>query len=255
MTDTTTGTALERVLAAGRLVLKRDKFTLQDIAEAVVDPLPDLRGYVETIPFPALPKKVKFTDEIREALALLPSIFGKVTLDSRRAYTDQELSTVYGEDHVISTLEKALKARKDAIREGVRHDMDVRAEEAGVAVPKAVVDANGTVIVEATPRDKDGHYILASPGKPERLDIPDTNKAYSREFKNGSLTISGSALEQAERDGTVDREDYLAMTKTVRVWDEAKALAAITAVPERMAILRLISSRSGAGTSLFVRDA
>jgi hypothetical protein len=242
-------------MAAGRLVLKKDKFSLKDVADAVVDPLPDLSGYTETLPFPPLPKAVALTPKVQQALALLPSIFGKVNMTSRTSWTDKEVAKVYAEDDVITTLETALKARKDALREGVRTSMDIRAEEAGIAVPKAVVDDKGNVIVAATPRDAAGHYILSSKGKPERLDIVGTNKAYSKEFKAGGVTISEHALNEALKDGSISREDYLSFTKAVRVFDEDKAKAAIIADDSRLAILRLISSRSGAGTSLFVRDA
>jgi hypothetical protein len=255
MTTTSTSTALDRVMAAGRIVLKKGSWTLKEVAEAVVDPLPDLTGYTETIPFPPAPKPVVLTDEVKASLGALPGVFGQINMTERRALTNEEILAVKSEQDIVREVLAALNGRDEAIKEMVRHTMDVRAEEAGVAVPKAVKAGNGTVIVAATPRDKEGHYILSAKSKPERLPIPQTNMEYSREFRAGSLTIAGSDLDTLHKDGKVSREDYLAFTVEKRVFDEDKAKKAITDKPERMSILRLISSRSGAGTSLFVRKA
>ena len=55
--------------------------------------------------------------------------------------------------------------------------------------------------------------------------------------------------------GEISREDYLALTVENRVFDEAKASKAILAKPERLSILKRITKKTGANTSLTVRKA
>jgi hypothetical protein len=252
---TTASTALAQVIAKGRLVLKKDSWTLKEVAEAVVDPLDIEALGAETAPFPPVPKEVVLTDLDKNALGALPGLFGKVNMTERRALTDDEISAVKIEQDVVRQVLAVIAERDEVIKEMVRHTMDVRAEEAGIAVPKPVKAGNGAVIVPATQRDRAGHYILASKGNPERLSIPKTNKEFSREFKAGTLSISGADLDAMFKDGKVSREDYLSMTVERRVFDEDKTRKAITDKPERMALIRAISHRSGASTALFVRKA
>jgi hypothetical protein len=252
---TTVGKAVSQVIAKGRLVLKKDSWSLTDLADAVVDPLPDPSESLEAIPVPPLPKPVELTTKVKEALTLLPTVFeNSPEMTERRAWNDDELSRSYALDEVITALETVLAAKKEANREGIRHTMDVRAEEAGIAVPKAVRAANGKIIVPATPRDKTGHYVLAAPQKPERLPIPDTSQEWSREFKKGTLSVSGAELDRLHKADEVSREDYLAMTVSKRVFDEAKAKAACAADEQRWLILKAISSRTAPSTSLTHRE-
>ena len=249
------GQDLAKVVAKGRLVLKRDTWTIKELAEAVTEPLPDLTTSDEMIPFPDPPKPVELTAKVRDALALLPALFGTVEMTERRAWDDGELAKGFALDEVLTTLATAIKAEQAMVREGVRTTMDVRAEEAGIAVPKAVKAANGVVIVPATLRDAAGHYILSAPQKPERMPIPDSGEEWSREFKAGTVSISGAELDRLHKEGEVSREDYLAMTVSKRVYDEHKAVLAINAKDERAAIIGKMTSRTAPSTTLYHRKA
>ena len=249
------GTDLEQVVAKGRLVIKNPSWSIKDLAEAVTDPLPDLTVSDDMIPFPDPPKPVEMTAKVKDALALLPTLFGTVEMTERRAWDDGELAKGFALDEVLTVLATAIKAEQAMVREGVRTTMDVRAEEAGIAVPKAVKAKNGTVIVPATLRDKDGHYILAAPQKPERLPIPGSGEEWSREFTKGSLSVSAAELDRLHAEGEVSREDYLSMTVAKRVYDEHKTILAINTKNERAAIIAKMTSRTAPSTSLTHRKA
>jgi hypothetical protein len=249
----TTSKALDKVIARGRIILKKDSWSLKEVADVVADPLPDLSESDDVVPFPAPPTAVVLTDEVKAALGALPIIFGVVNMDERRALSPEEILMAKTEQDVVREVLAVLGGRDEAIKEMIRHTFDVNAEESGVAVPKVVRASNGKIIVPATPRDAKGHYILASKDKPECLPITGTNQQYSSEFRAGTLTISGPDLDALYKDGKVSREDYLSMTVERRVFDETRAKKAITDKPERMGILRLISRRGAASTALNIR--
>lgn len=204
--------------------------------------------------FPPVAPRTVITAEHEAALEALPGVFGQVQPETRRALTDDERLALYREFETLKKVTGLLDGRLDAIKTSIRHDFDVQAEEAGVAVPKAVV-RGGHVVVEASPRDVAGHYVLGSKGKPERLPIPGTNVEWSREMRSGTLNIDGSLLEALAESGEVSREDYLAMTREVRVFDEKKAMEAIVKNPERLNLLRRITRRTGIGSALTTRNA
>jgi hypothetical protein len=120
--------------------------------------------------------------------------------------------------------------------------MDVTAEETGRT------DAN-------TPRDLKGHYVVAAKGEPERLPIPGTNQAWSREFRSGSASVDGSRLLDMYEAGDISREDYLSFTREMRVFDEEKALKAINDDPKRLEILARLAVPGRPSTAMFVRKA
>lgn len=238
----------------GKVALKEGK-SLKEIASEVLDDLPAVVT-TEVVPFPPVPKPLVITDEHRVALAELSSVFGVVQPDTRRTLTPDEITTLYKERECLKTIGDLLDGREEAIKTLIRHHLDVDAETRGVAVPKAKVDgATGEVIVEPSPRDQHGHYVLATKGKPERLPIPGTNQEWSREYRSGSVEVDTERLEALLAAGEISREDYLSFTREVRVFDEDRAREAMKKDPSRFALLRRISRRSSVGSSLFVRKA
>lgn len=242
------------LLERGRVALRDPKATLESIATAMLtDDVPAEFLAVAPQAFPAVPAHREITAAQAEALIALPSVFGTVQPTERRALTDDEVSALYKERQVLKTLGDLLSGREEDIKTLIRHHMDVSAEERGVAVPKAVV-RDGQVVVEATPRDASGHYILCAPKAPERCPIPGTSEDWSREYRSGKVEIDLGALERLHEEGVVSREDYLAFTREVRVIDKAKVMEAIAKKPERLGLLAKISKRGLPGTSLFVRN-
>jgi hypothetical protein len=252
---TTTSTEIEPFIKTGTIALKEGK-SLKEVADLIADPLPDLRGYVETIPFPPVPTPVVITPEVEAAIKRLPDVFNKVELSDRRQMTGEELVAVYDEWLVLKAISGLLESRAEALKEYVRTHMDVHAEEINVAVRKAQVDkTTGEVIVEATSRSNDGHYILSSKGNPERANIPTTNKAFSREFRAGTLTLDTSQVEEMFKNEELTREQYLSFTREMRVFDEDKAHKAMIDNHALLAVLKRMSVRTQPGTSLYVRKA
>lgn len=205
--------------------------------------------------FPAVPAPLTITPEFVDALKQLPSVFGAVMPAERRSLSETEIAALYTERETLRVVLDLIKNRDASISETVRHHIDVNAEENGIAVPKPVLGPNGEVIVEATPRDNAGHYILSAPQNPHRVPISGTNQEWSSEYREGAVSIDTNTLEDLVEQGVVSREDYLSMTREVRIFDEAKALKALAAKPERLGIIKSITKRSGATTSLFVRKA
>lgn len=203
------------------------------------------------------PEQIEMTDEAKAALDALPSVFNQVAPDGPRVLTDEELVALYGEQQILRVAMTPLKERDDVIKEIVRHHMDLVAEEANLAVPKDIV-RDGQVIAPASPRDAHGHYVIASKGKPERVRIPETNQAWSREYREGRINFADAATDLLDlyEAGQISREEYLAFTRETRVFDETKAMDALRKDPERyVPILARIARRGTDGTSLFVRKA
>lgn len=249
-----TSTEVTPYIERGKIALRKADATMKDLVLAVTDELP-ISNYVFDIPFPPPAPIRTITPVQAEALIALPDVFGKVQPGTRRTLSPEEIVALYKEREVIKTISELLDGREDDIKTTIRHHMDVDAEERGVAVPKAKVDAaSGEVIVAATERDANGHYVLCSKGKPERLPIPGTNQSWSREYRAGGVnTDQGERLLALYESGEITREDYLAFTKEVRVYDPTKAMESIKKNPERLGLLRRISQRTGVSTALWVR--
>jgi hypothetical protein len=248
----TSQTEVEPVLA-GVLALLRDKpdTKLTDLAAKV--------AVAETVqptdvaaPFPDLPKPVAITDELKRALKHLPAVFGSVDLNTRRSLTQKELDELTLEESVIRLIASVLGPRQDAIKEIIRVHMDVKAEETGVAVPKAKLGPEGEVIVAATPRDQNGHYLLAGPQDPHQVAVGPVR--WSQEYSADAAKPSLKVLEDLHKSGEISREDYLAVTRPERVLDESRLRTFIRKNPASgLALLRKITVTGKAKASLYLR--
>jgi hypothetical protein len=247
-------TEVEPVLA-GALELLREKpdTDLSTLAAKVAAAAeePALASQVAEA-FPALPRHTELTDAVRRALAQIPALFGSVEIETRRSLTKKELDLITLEESVIALIATTLKARDEAIRETMRVHMDVDAEEKGIAIPKAKLGPDGEVIVAATPRDQNGHYLLAVPQDPHQ--VPVGSVIWSQEYSSSAAKPSDSLLGELHRKGDIDRPDYLAVTREVRVFDKDRASALIRQHPGRgLALLRKITVSGKVTASLYLR--
>jgi hypothetical protein len=250
MTDVTA--ELEPVLA-GTLALLREKpeMTLDELAARVVAAAPDIL-HAEAEPFPKLPKHVELTTEVQRALPQLVKVFNSVEIKDRRSLTQNEIDLLTIEQAVISLVGATMAARLDVIKETVRVHMDVAAEEAGIAVPKAQISPAGEVIVPATLRDQKGHYLLAAPLAPHQVQAGPVR--WSQEFSQSAPKPSQGLLEEAVAAGDIERADYLAVTREVRVIDTGKLRELIRTAPARgLAVLRRITVAGRPQSSLTIR--
>jgi hypothetical protein len=205
----------------------------------------------------AWPEQVTLDDAAMKALAALPSVFNTVAPAEPKILDDEEITALYSEREVLRQVVEPIAKRDEVIKEIIRHHMDLAAEAENRAVPKQIV-RGGHVVAEPTPRDDKGHYILASKGNPERVSIPGTNQAWSREYREGRLGFpeADERLLDMYEAGEITREQYLALTREKRVFDEGKAMEAMRKDPSTfVAIVSRLGRRSSAGTSLFVRKA
>lgn len=256
----TVGNDVLPAYTAGRIALK-DGASINEVAETLIESAEVAHVPSTTaIPFPDLPKAPEITPEAKRALLDLPKVFGQVVMEAPRTLSDSEIADLARERSVVKQITTLLKGREEAIGEYIRTHVDIDASAAGIGVPKDVI-RSGKVVVEATPRDDAGHYILASKGNPTRVHIEGTNEDFSLEYRagrSGTVSVSSEGLLDLYEAGEITREDYLALTREKRVFDEDKAKAACIKDPRLLGIIAQVTRRTGAGnpgTSLYVRKA
>jgi hypothetical protein len=244
-------TELEPVAQGEILLVTGLSFSLSDVADKITAPLPD-PPFDEALPFPGLPKRVELTEHQRQSLGMVARVFGSLSLDSRRSLLSEELEDLALEADTLADLEGVLKDRREEIKEIIRVHMDVDAEEQGVAVPRPKLGPAGGKVVEATPRDRKGHYLLAEPSKPLEVHVGGFRKGWQQRFTSGSVALSAAALDELYEAGAIDRKEYLACTAEQRSLDEAKLHAFIRKNPVRgLGILRRITRRGPANSALY----
>lgn len=226
---------IERVVEVGKVALRQEGADLKSVAAALL---------TDTAYAPATqvkpPKDVDMTAGLAGALNDLPKVFGLTRVDEVRTLTEAEKALLGQEQDTIDKILKPLETRLGAIKDAVRNHMDLEAVKEGKVTPDTVVDAHG-------------HYVVAAKDEPEQVRIPGTNKAWSREFRAGKVDIDGSALLDLYEAGEITREQYLAFTREVRVFDEQKAFAAMAKDPSLLNIFRKIIKKGRPSTALFVR--
>jgi hypothetical protein len=243
MEEAIVSTELQRSIERGRLRLKTAK-DIDEVAKAMVSETPAAVVKGDAQPFPAMPGGIDITPEIEKALTDLEHVFGRVQPKVRRTLNEAERAALGRELEVINTLKDLLAKRKDDIRAIVYAALDVAAERDGVADPAS------------SPRDKDGHYVLGTPGKPstyERMPIPDSNYDFVREARNPKVEYDEAQLDRMLQAGQITREQYLALTVEKRVFDKTKALLAIQKDPKLLSVFRQLLRAGRPSGAFFTR--
>lgn len=230
---TTVASQINRALQA----LKRDDATFKSVSAALVaETLPDAKAIT-----PKAPVKTNMTPELTAAVAVLPAVLGRVQPERLRELSDGEVKDLYAEQQALAMIVKTLAAREKAIGQIVRGHMSMVAARTGEATDETEVDDNGFPIV-------------GTKGDAHRFPIPGTGKEWSLERVEASPSIDVKYLEELLANETVTRAEYLAMTTSVRVFDEAKAMKAIEKDPSLLGVLRLITKKGRARQSLYTRN-
>ena len=232
----TTSTDLTTIEANALRVLRDEGPVLSKVLAALLD-----AARVEPAAKTKVAPKVALTEKITLALKKLPEVFGRVQPDVARELSPGEVVSLDAEKEVLDDIVKALKTRSDAIGVIIRHHMAEKARREGK-------------VTEATPLDAKGFPIIAAPQQPQQVQVPESDRAWSLEYRQGSVSIDAAELLALYEAEEITREDYLAFTRETRVFDETKAMRAIAKEPSRMSILRKITKRGRASTSLFVRQ-
>jgi len=222
--------------------------SLKDIAEGLSVEIPQEEAGSD---FPTLPTPLTATTEIRQALKVLSSTFNKVTVTDRRTMRPEEIGSIGVEMEAIKAVGKLLSEREEILKEYVKTHQDVDAEEQGLAVPKDVV-RGGKVVTPATPRDKDGHYILAAKGEPVDTEIPGTTLRFSTQFSSGRTSENLGAITEMYEAGELTKEEYYAMTEVRRV-PTAEKIRAFVLKTGRVELLSRTVKKGRDGSALYLR--
>lgn len=210
---------LEVLLKRGEVALaKNQDLSLRGLAAAM---MADEYAQPEVQAFPELPKVRRLTDAARVALTKLSEVFGRVQPTERVLLDNEERAMLVLERQILTTVSEEVKAREEAIKETMRTQMDVQAEKDGRANP------------QTTERDRHGHYLLAKPGVPETLDVPEMNGYWERTYRTGTTKVDTDTLLKMYEQGDISRTEYLALTESVRVPSERKIMAFIRQHPQR----------------------
>jgi hypothetical protein len=164
---------------------------------------------------PTLPPARVLNDKQRAALAGLPEVYGGVTIAERRTLGVAEVKSLLAERMVIDAVMEPLEERLADIRTLLFTHWDIKAEEDGL-------------VDDDVKRDKDGHYILAA-----EAPVEGQPKKFTREVRGGAAFMNEAKLKALVDDpnSPLTREQYLAITKPVRVYDEGRFMHAVDKDP------------------------
>jgi hypothetical protein len=84
-----------------------------------------------------------------------------------------------------------------------------------------------------TPTNKKGHYLIASPGNPERADIKDGAKYFTREKAKDTVEWNLDALLDLLETGEITRAEFRAITSTQSFIDLDKIKRVLTLKAKR----------------------
>lgn len=215
---------------------------------ALIAPPPPVPKAPANPPSPAV-----ITDAQRAALARLTEVFGVCVPTERRALSVPEIRSLIDERLVLDEIEGMVKKRKeDGIRPAVFNHFDTLIDEAA---------AEKGEDYQLPPRDDKGYYITD-----EKLTVPDRETAFTRETRSGGVSLNPDTLrllssdpglqaQLAEAGVTFTHDDYLAMTRPVRVLDEARVMIHLRKNPKLVAALQAATTTGPRTNSLQKRKA
>jgi hypothetical protein len=212
-----------------------------EIEPVVISKTANLQDLLRSLCFvpPAVPEskvpaqRYLSQDELR-ALKDLPALFGQVAPTSRRDLIDSEWTLLFQERELISLLAGVFKDRQDDIRTIALNAMDAQLER--------------SQSIDGISQDADGHYLISRQNA-----VPGSSKAFSAETAESAPTLSLDGLQALENDGLISHEDFLSMTRPVRVVDESAVLAKIKERPSLLSILSRVILPGKTRIALYVR--
>jgi len=177
------------------------------------------------------------TDTHRQAIELLDEVYGLVAPLERRTLQGQELHDLHKEREVLKTVETLAKERTNQIRTYILNHADILTEQDGLSKTAA--------------REKDGHYATA-----RRIPIDNTTSDWSVEPREGVASLDVNILKALAASDEVEgfsHDDYIAMTKQTRVFDETKAMKMLAERPELVEIVKRATVRGKPSVTVTVR--
>jgi hypothetical protein len=167
-------------------------------------------------------KATPLTDADKEALSLLPAVYGVVCPTARETLTPQERTLLMQERLIVDVVLGVAERRKEAIKTIICNDFDVTFE-------------TDNLVDEMTPVNGEGHYLLMGT---HQVPAAGTNHVWSWEVsKGGDPKINeGKLYDLCHTEGSgLNHKDWLAMSylpDNPRRFDEAKAFDYLKSHPE-----------------------
>jgi hypothetical protein len=165
-------------------------------------------------------KATPLTDADKEALSLLPAVYGAVCPTTRETLSPAERTLLMQERLIVDRVLAVAERRKEAIKTIICNDFDVTFE-------------TDNLVDETTPVNGDGHYLLMGT---HQVPAAGTNHVWSWEVsKGGDPKLSKQKLYDLCHGGALTHKDWLAMTyepAVTREFSEEKAFDYIKAHPE-----------------------
>jgi hypothetical protein len=194
---------------------------------------------------PPPPPALLLTSEQRDALDRVAEVFGRVAPDTRRELEPVEIAALIEERMVLDEIKGMAEKRQADIRTIVYHHFDTAYEQDDIE--GNIRRAAGRVEPE---RDKDGFYIHADEAR-----VPGAPKVFKRETREYKPSLDAEILKAMDADGSLDHEDFLAMTRQVRVVDENRFMDRLRTKPSLVKVISRAIRPGSRGTALFLRKA
>lgn len=241
MTAATNTTVATTSNATGALKLDTAKSWADVVRAAIAAEAKATQAEAAPVVETPLPKPLVLSPEEEAALKAFATQATNLTVPpNRRMMTTEELFSVNTFLATTKVVAKVVKrATEDTIKPAFHNHFDVKAEKDGVADPRT------------TPRHpKSGHYLLEdkTSGKVSGL-----KASAERELRGGTVSLTEEGLKGLVDSGEISHQEYLAMTRQVRVVDEDAVLAAVKKNPELVQKLRKATSVSDPTIALTIR--
>lgn len=201
----------------------------------------------------------ELSEDAKLALKTLTKVFGQVNPASGRVLAESELTILGQEDLALRIVAETLSKRHEQVKTIVRAHACAAAERDNKVVRHEVRgvkpgEEEESVIVEATPRDEKGFYLLSTaPKQPYQIPIPGTSKAWSLEYHGNGVEYDMPDLARMLAEGEITRSEYNSLT--TRVFDPVAAGVFMLRKPARaIEILRRITRLRAPSNYLYVRN-
>lgn len=216
-----------------RAALSKPKATVSDVLKVVRQA--DKLTLAET----PVPKDPGLNEAAWDAIEKVAGLLGALELPNRRRMLSQpeleEITRVYEQLQIAM---KGLDNSRNQIKAAAFNHFDAVALDDGKVTVDTKFTSEGWAVVD----DRES-------AKVEGLD-----KKLTREVSGGKLELTIEALSDLVEDEKLTREDYLAMTRQVRVRDEARTLAWLRKNPEKAEVLAEAIQVGKSSAAFWLRD-
>lgn len=225
-----TPTVGERV----RKSLSKAKATVSDVLRAT-RPDPNVVTLTET----PIPQDPSLNEEAWDAIEKVAGLLAALTLPKhRRMMTEAELEDVTRTYEALQTAQKGLDRARNQIKAAAFNHFDAVAEHDGK-------------ITDETHFTKEGWAVVADK---ESAVVEGLRKVLTREVSGGKVTLPLEGLLALVEDEKLDRADFTAMTRQIRVVDEDRVMAWLRKNADRSDVLAEATEIGKGSASFWLRD-